>query len=69
MSLRSIRLKRGRLIRSKDITPQKRRTQRKIVAFEEANIKQKAPLEAYGEQKALIEAYGEQEALMEAYIE
>ena len=64
-----IRLKRGRPIGLKYITLQKRRTQRKIGAPKEANIKQKAPTKAYGERKALTEACGEQEALVEAYNE
>ena len=74
-----IRLKLGRPISSKDLTPRKRRTQRKIGAPKEANIKQKALVEAYGKRKAPIEAYdeqkapvkacGEQEALVEAYNE
>ena len=41
-----IHLKRGRPIDSKDLAPQKMRTQRKISTHEEANIKQKAPVEA-----------------------
>ena len=53
----------------KDITPRKRRKQKKFGSPEEANIKQKAPTEAYGEQKAPVEAYGEQEATLETYIE
>ena len=64
-----IRLKLGRPISSKDITPWKRIKQRKINAFEEANIKQKVLIEAYGKQKAPVETYGEQEAPIEAYIE
>ena len=43
-----IRLKCGRPIGSKDLTPRKRITQRKIIALEEANIKQKVPTKAYG---------------------
>ena len=37
---------------TKDITPQKKRKQRKISVLKEANIKQKALVEAYGEQKS-----------------
>ena len=58
-----IRLKHGRPIGSKDITALKKRTQRKINAHEEANMKQKVPTKACGEQKAPIEAYNEQETL------
>ena len=64
-----IRLKRGRTIDSKDISPQKRRKQRKICTPKEANIKQKAPVEPFGKRKASTEAYGEQEALVKAYNE
>ena len=46
-----IRLKRGRPIGSKDITHQKRITQRRIHTF----------IEVYGEQEDLVEAYIEQE--------
>ena len=42
-------LKHERPIVSKDITPRKRITQRKIGAPKEAIIKQKAPTKAYGE--------------------
>ena len=56
-----IRLKRGRHIGLKDITPQKRRTQRRIDTLEEVNDKQKAPIEAYDEKKkAPEEVYGEE---------
>ena len=55
-----IRLKRGRIIHSKDITTQKRRTQRKIGVPEKANIEQMAPIEAFCELKALIKAYDKQ---------
>ena len=44
-------LKLGRPIGSKDITPGNRRTHKKISASREANIEQKAPIEAYGEQR------------------
>ena len=54
-----IRLKRGRLIGSKDLTPHKRRTQKKIGAPKGTNIKQRATIEAYGEQEALVEAFNE----------
>ena len=64
-----VRLKRVRLISSKYLTHWKRRTQRKISAQEEANIKQKVLVEAYDEHKALVEAYGEQETFVEAYDE
>ena len=76
-----IHLKRERLIGSKDLTPQKRRTQRKISTSKETNIKQKVSLKAYGKKKAPTkaydeqkgptptEAYGEQEAPLEAYNE
>ena len=60
-----IRLKSGRPIDSKYITPRKMRTQRKFGALEEANIKQKAPTEAYAEQEAPIEADNEQDILEE----
>ena len=56
-------LKRGRPIDSKDITPQKMRTQMKIDTPEEVHDKQKALVEAYDKQKAPGEVYGEQEAL------
>ena len=62
-------LKHGRPIGSKDITPQKRRTQRRIDTFEEVHDKQKALVETYDKLKAPKEVYGEQEALAEAYIE
>ena len=64
-----IRLKRGRPIGSKDITPRKRITQRIIDTPVEIHDKQKAHVEAYDRQKALEEVYGEQEALAKAYIE
>ena len=54
-----IRIKRGRPIGSKDITPQKRRTQMRIDTFEEVHDKQKAHVEAYDKQKAPEEVYGE----------
>ena len=60
-----IHLKHGRPIDSKYITPRKLRKQRKVGVPEEENIRQKAPVEAYGEQEVPIEAYGEQEALIE----
>ena len=47
-----IRLKCGRPIGSKDITPRKRRTQMRIDIPEEVHDKQKAPVEAYDKQKA-----------------
>ena len=48
-----IRLKRERPIGSKNIIPQKKRTQMKIDTFEEVHDKQKAPVEAYDKQKTL----------------
>ena len=73
-----IRIKPERSIDSIEITPCKRRTQRKIGAPKEVNIEQKvhveaydkrkAPIKAYGEKKAPTKAYGEQEAPVEAYI-
>ena len=64
-----IRLKRGRPICSKDITPQKRRTQMRIDTPKKVHDKQKAPVEVFDKQKAPVEVFGEQEALVEAYIE
>ena len=65
-----IRLKHGRPISTKDVTPQKRRTQKKKNgAPKEENIEQKPPIEAYGERKAPTDAYGEQKAPIEADIE
>ena len=46
-----IRLKHGRPISSKYITPRNRRTQMRIDTPEEVHDKQKAPIEAYIEQK------------------
>ena len=46
-----IRLKRGRPIGSKDITPQKRKTQMRIDTPEEVHDKQKAFVKAYDKQK------------------
>ena len=63
-----ISLKRGRPIGSKDVTPQKRRTQIRIDTPEEVHDKKRAPIEAFDKQKAPIEAFGEQKALIEAYI-
>ena len=64
-----IRLKHGRPIGSKDITPRKMRIQRRIDTLEKVHDKQKASIEAYDKQKALKEVYGKQKALVEAYIE
>ena len=64
-----IRLKCGRPIGLKDITPQKRRTQMRIDTLKEVQCKQKAPVEAYDKQKAPEVVYCKQEALVEAYIE
>ena len=64
-----IRLKRGRLIDSKDITHRKRIIQMRIDTPKEVHDKQKAHVEAYDKQKAPKVVYGEQEALVEAYIE
>ena len=47
-----IHLKCGRPIGSKDITPRKRRTQRRTDTPEEVHDKQKAPIETYNKQKA-----------------
>ena len=55
-----IRMKCGRLICSKDITPRKRITQMKIDTPKKVYDKQKAPVEVFGEQKALVETYIEQ---------
>ena len=72
-----IRLKGGRLVGSKDVTPWKRRTQEKLSTLEEA-IKMTDPFkidksialeEAQIMQKALEKAHIEQEALKEAHIE
>ena len=54
-----IRLKRGRPICSKDITPRKRRTQMRIDTPEEVYDKQKVPTEAFDKQKALVEVFSE----------
>ena len=64
-----MRLKRGKPIGSKDLTPRNRRTQRKIGAFKEANIKHKAPTKAYGKRMATIETYDRQKTSVEAYDE
>ena len=63
-----IRLKRGRPIGSKDVTPRKR-TQMRIDTLEEVHDKKRAHVEAFNKQKAHVEAFGEQKALVEAYIE
>ena len=47
-----IRLKCGRPIDSKDITPRNRRTQRIIDTLEEVHDKQRVHIEAYDKQKA-----------------
>ena len=64
-----IRLKHGRPIGSKDITPRKMRTQRRIDTPEKVHDKQKALVEAKDKQKTPEEVYGEQKALTKAYIE
>ena len=64
-----IRLKHGRPICSKDITPWKMRTQMRIDTSEEVHDKQKAPVEAFNKKKAPVKVFGEQEALVETYIE
>ena len=64
-----IRLKCGRPIGSKDVTPWKRRTQMRIDTLKRYMKKKRALVEALDKQKALIEAFGEQEAFVEAYIE
>ena len=64
-----IRLRRGRPICSKDITPQKRRTKMRIDTSKEVHDKQKSPVEAFDKQKAPVEVFGEQEALVEVNIE
>ena len=61
-------LKRGRPIGSKDITPRKWRTQKRIDTPEEAHDKQKALVEVYEKQKAPEVLYGEQKAVVESYI-
>ena len=53
----------------KNITPRKRRTQRRIDTHKEVHDKQKALIKAYDKQKAPGEVYGEQEAPTKAYIE
>ena len=62
-----IRLKRGRPIGSKDVTPRKRRTQMRIDTLKEVHDKKKkkkrAPIEAFDKQKAIVEAYIEQKTL------
>ena len=57
----NIHLKHGRPIGLKDITPHKRRKQRKIGAPKDANIKQKTLTKVNGEQEAPVETYIEQE--------
>ena len=72
-----IRLKRGRLVGSKDVTPRKRRTQEKLDTLEETikmsdqfKINKSIVLkEAQIMQKAPEEAHIEQEAPKEAHIE
>ena len=64
-----IRLKHGRPIGSKDVTPRNRRTQMRIDTPEQVHDKKKALVKAFDKQKAPVEAFGEQEALVEAYIE
>ncbi|WJZ86250.1 hypothetical protein VitviT2T_005726 [Vitis vinifera] len=64
-----IRLKRGRLVGSKDVTPQKKRTQEKLGTLEEAQIMQKAPEKVHIEQKAPEEAHIEQETPEDPHIE
>ena len=59
-----IRLKCGRPISSKDITPGKRRTGMRIDTPKEVHDKQKTPIETYDKQKAPEVIYGEQEALV-----
>ena len=54
-------MKCDRPIGSKNITPRKRRTQRRIDTPEKVYDKQKAYVEAYDKQKAYEEVYGEQE--------
>ena len=54
-----IRLKHGRPIGSKDITPEKMRTQMRIDTLEEVQDKQKGLIEVYDKQKAPKEVYGE----------
>ena len=54
-----IRLKGGKLISSKDITPWKMRTQMRIDTPENIHDKQKAPVEAYDKQKVPEKVYGE----------
>ena len=61
-----IRLKRGRPIGSKDITPRNRRTQRRIDTPEEVYDKQKVPIKAYDKQKAPEEVRNKEIALEEA---
>ena len=58
-----ILLKCGRPIGSKDVTPRKRRTQKKLGTLEEAQIMQKAPEEAHIDQKAHEKPHIEREAL------
>ena len=72
-----IRLKRGRPVGSKDVTPRKKRTQEKLSTLEEA-IKMPDQFKIYKSialketqiiQKALEKAHIEQEAPKEAHIE
>ena len=71
-----IRLKHGRLVRSKDVTPRKRRTQEKLGILEEAikmtdQFKIDKPItleEAHIEQKVPEEEHIEQEAPKEAHV-
>ena len=50
-------MKRGKPVGSKDVTPQKRRTQEKLGTLEEAQIMQKALEEVHIEQEAPEEAH------------
>ena len=64
-----IRLKRGKPIGSKDITPRKRKTQMRMIPLKRHMIKKRAHVETFDKQNAHVEAFDEQEALVEAYIE
>ena len=63
-----IRLKHGRPIGLKDITPRKRRTQRRIDTPEEVYDEQEALVEAYIEQNAFEEVRNKEIALKEVQV-
>ena len=63
-----IRLKRGRPIGSKDITPGKRRTQKRIDTPKEVYDEQEAPAEAYIEQETPEKVRDKETAPEEAHV-